>query len=53
MVSVSKTIVLRSLYEAPVCKTYTIAVASVIAASGGYGDNDNPGDGMGGNEYDL
>ena len=52
MVSVSKTIGLKSLYDAPVCKTYTITVESVIAASG-YGDEGTPGDGMGGNEYDL
>ena len=46
MVSTNKTIVSRSLYEAPACKLYSINFESVMQTSspgtpgtGGYGDN--------------
>lgn len=52
MISTSKTIVCRSSYEAPKCKIYSIAVESVMTASG-YGNEGNPGDDMGGDGHDL
>lgn len=52
MISTSKTIVYRSSYEAPKCKIYSIAVESVMTASG-YGEQGTPGDDMGGDGHDL
>ena len=49
MVSTNKTIVSRSVYEAPACKLYSITVESVIATSGanssdnGYDDDNDLG----------
>ncbi len=53
MVSTTKTIVSRSLYEAPACKLYSIAIEGVVmqtsggtsnSANDGYDDNNNLGE---------
>ena len=46
MVSTNKTIVSRSVYEAPACKLYSITVESVMTGSpGGAGGDDEIVDG--------